>query len=105
MYGFEWRKYLFRFDEEFIQNYDEDSGKRYKPEVDLDFPEELQKEPSDLSLLSKKTHTAKCEKLMSNLHDKKNYVIQIRALLQALDHNLILEKSLQGNSVQSKSMA
>ena len=74
-------------------------------EVDLDFPEELQKEPSALSLLSKRTYTAKCEKLMSNLHDKKNYVIHIRALMQALDHNLILEKSLQGNLVQSRSMA
>ena len=32
------------------------------------------------------------EKLVSNLQDKKNYVIYIRALNQALKHDLILEK-------------
>ena len=33
----------------------------------------------------------KVEKLVPNLHDKKNYVIHIRALDQALKHGLILE--------------
>ena len=32
------------------------------------------------------------EKLMLNLYDKKKYVIHIRALKQALDHGLLLEK-------------
>ena len=32
------------------------------------------------------------EKLVPNLHNKKNYVIHIRALDQALKHGLILEK-------------
>ena len=32
------------------------------------------------------------EKLVPNLYDKKNYVIHIRALDQALKHELILEK-------------
>ena len=34
----------------------------------------------------------KVEKLVLNLHDKKNYVIHIRALDQALKHGLNLEK-------------
>ena len=34
----------------------------------------------------------KVEKLVPNLHDKKNYVIHIRASDQALKHGLILEK-------------
>ena len=34
----------------------------------------------------------KVEKLVSNLHDKENYLIHIRALNQALKHGLILEK-------------
>ena len=32
------------------------------------------------------------EKLVTNLHDKTEYVIQIRNLKQALNHRLILEK-------------
>ena len=32
------------------------------------------------------------EKLLSNLFDKKRYVIPIRALDQALEHGLVLER-------------
>ena len=32
------------------------------------------------------------EKLVPNLNDKKNYIIHIEALNQALEHGLILEK-------------
>ena len=42
-YGFKWRQDLFRFDEEFIHNYDEHSDKRYIFEVDIDYPNQLQK--------------------------------------------------------------
>ena len=34
----------------------------------------------------------KVKKLVANLHDKNEYVIQIRSLKQALNHGLILEK-------------
>ena len=34
----------------------------------------------------------KCSKLVSNLNDKNNYVVQIRSLKQALIHGLILKK-------------
>ena len=34
----------------------------------------------------------KLEKLVSNLHDQKEYVIHIRNLKQALNHGLILKK-------------
>ena len=34
----------------------------------------------------------KCKKLVCNLYDKKNYIIHERALKQAMDHGLILEK-------------
>ena len=33
--GFKWIKNIFKFDEEFIQNYDEDSNKGYILEVDV----------------------------------------------------------------------
>ena len=41
--SFEWSKVLIMFEEEFTQNYDEDSGKGYIPEVDFNYPKELQK--------------------------------------------------------------
>ena len=34
----------------------------------------------------------KCRKLVCNLYDKKNYVVHIRSLKQALNHGLILKK-------------
>ena len=34
----------------------------------------------------------KCKKLVCNIHNKKNYVVHIRALKQALNHGLILKK-------------
>ena len=34
----------------------------------------------------------KCSKLVCDVHDKKNYVVHIRALKQALNHGLILKK-------------
>ena len=34
----------------------------------------------------------KCKKFLCNLYDKKNYVVHIRSLKQALNHGLILKK-------------
>ena len=36
--------------------------------------------------------TNRVEKLVPNLHDKKKYVIHVKALKQALDHGLVLER-------------
>ena len=36
--------------------------------------------------------TEKVEKLVANLHDKKEYVLYIRNLKQALNHRLVLKK-------------
>ena len=87
--GFEWRKDLFRSDEEFIQNYDENSCKGYILDVVVDYPKELQKEHSDLPFLLEKMKIDNCETVVRNLHGKKNYVININALKQVLDHELI----------------
>ena len=38
------------------------------------------------------------EKLVPNLYDKKKYVIKIRALKQAIDHGLVLEKIVYINA-------
>ena len=47
---------------------------------------------SDLPFLSERMKIDKCNKLLCNLYDKKNYVLHIRSLKQALNHGLILKK-------------
>ena len=44
----------------------------------------------------------KVEKLVGNLHDKKEYVIHIRNLKQALNHGLVLKKVHRINKFNEK---
>ena len=67
--GFKWIKDVSKIDEDFIKNYDENGDIGYFLKVDVKYPNEL-----------------------CNLHDKKNYVVHIRSLKQALNHGLILKK-------------
>ena len=46
----------------------------------------------DLPFLPERMKIGKCKKLVCNWYDKKNYVVQIRSLKQALNHGLILIK-------------
>ena len=39
--SFKWVKKLFRFDEEFIKNYDENNNKGYILEVDVQYPKKI----------------------------------------------------------------
>ena len=83
---------MLNFIEEFIKNYDEDSDKGYILEVDVKYPKNLHGLHRDLPFLPKKMKIGKCKKLVCNLYDKKNYVVHIRSLKQALNHGLILKK-------------
>ena len=47
---------------------------------------------SDLPFLPERMKVNKCNKLVCNLYDKKNYVVYIRSLKQVLSHGLILKK-------------
>ena len=97
--GFKWIKRLFEFNEDFIKNYDENSNKGYFLEVDVKYPKELHNLHSDLSFLPERLETEKCNKLVCNVYDKKNYVVHIRPLKQELNHGLILKESTQSNSI------
>ena len=46
----------------------------------------------DLPFLPERMKIDKCEKLVCKLYDKRNYVVHIRSLKQALNHGLILKK-------------
>ena len=93
--GFEWVKKLSKFDERFIKNYDENSDKGYFLEVVVKYPKNLFGLHSDLPFLPERKKIGKCNQLACNFHDKKNYVVHIKALKQALNDELILKKRIE----------
>ena len=54
---------------------------------------------SDLPFLSERMKLKKCNKLVCNFYDKKEYVVHVKALKKALNHGLILKKTTYSNSV------
>ena len=88
-------KNVSKFHEKFIKRFDEDSNKEYIFEVDIEFPKDLQNLHSDLPFLSERMKIKKCNKLVCNLFDKKEYVVHIRVLKQALNHGLVLQKVIR----------
>ena len=84
---------LLKFNESFIKNYDGNSDKGYILEVDVEYPKSLHKLHSDLSFLAERKKIKKCNKFVCTVQDKESYVVQIRALKQALNHGLILKKN------------
>ena len=90
---FEQIKDTSKFNEDFIKNYNEDSGEGYFLEVDVQYSEKLYELHNDLSSLPERMKIEKkVEKLVTNLLDKTEYVIYIRNLKQALNHGLIFKK-------------
>ena len=90
--GFKWIKNTSKVDQKFIKNYDEDSDQGYIFEVDVKYPRRLLDLHSDLPFLPKTMKIDKCKKLVCNLRNKKNYVVHIRSLKQALNYGLKLKK-------------
>ena len=90
--GFKWIEDTSEMNEEFIKNYDENNDKGYILEVDVKYPKKLHDLHSDLPFLPERMGIDKCKKHVCNLHNKKKYVVHIRSLKQALDHELKLKK-------------
>ena len=87
--GFMWyNDHLSDFSEDFIKNYDENSDEGYFPEIDIEYPQQLQNSKKDLPFLPGRRRTEKVEKIVCSIEDKEKYVIHIRALKQALNHGL-----------------
>ena len=87
--GFKWANDLSRFNEAFIKNYNENNDVGYFLEVDVEYPKKLWGSHKDLPFLPESKKLKKLEKLV--IEDKKNYVIHIRALKQALNNGLMLK--------------
>ena len=81
-----------KFNDELIKKYDEDSDIGYIFEVDVEYPKHICMLHKDLPFLPEKMKLNKSTKLVCNVQDKKNYVVHIAALKQALNHGLKLAK-------------
>ena len=90
--GFKRKKYILKFNEEFIKIFDEDGNKGYILEVDVEYPNELDDLDNDLPFLPEIMTINKCYKLVCNLYDKQDYVVHIRPLTQALNPEIILQE-------------
>ena len=66
-------------------------SKGYILEVNVHYPRELHDSHNDLPFMCECMKINGVEKFISNLYEKKRYVIHIRALDQALKHGLVLE--------------
>ena len=67
------------------------TDKSYILEVDVSYPKELHNQHNDLPFMCERMEINRVEKLVPNLRDKKNYIIHIQALNQALQHGLRLD--------------
>ena len=81
-----------QFNESFIKNYDENGDIGYFLEVDIDYLKRLFNLHKDLPFLPESKKVDKIEKLICSIEDQKKYVIHIRALKKALNHELKLKK-------------
>ena len=62
-------------------------------EVDVRYHKHLHILHSDLPFLPERMKINKCNKLVCTVQEKEKYVIHIKALKQALNHGLILERA------------
>ena len=83
--NFVWIEGISQFNKDFIKFYNEECDKEYFLEVDVQYPEKLQ-------FLPERMKFENFEKLVTNLHDKSEYLIHIRNLKQALNNELVLKK-------------
>ena len=82
--GFRWMEDISKIDEDFVKVYNKNNNKGYILDVDVDH--------SDLPFLPERMVINNTKKLVCNLNDKKNYIVHINVLKQALDHGLKLRK-------------
>ena len=87
-----WVEETSQLNEGFIKEYNEDRDIGYFIEAEIQYPEKLHELHNDVPFLPERKKIKKIEKLIANLLDKKEYVIQRRNLKEALNHGLVLKK-------------
>ena len=90
--GFRWTDDISKIDEDFVKDYDKNNNKGYILDVDIDYPSKLQNLHSNLPFFPERMIINNTKKLVCNLNDKKNYIVHINVLKQALDRGLKFKK-------------
>ena len=75
--GFKWVKETSKLNQSFVESYNEEIDEGYSLEVDVKYLENLHELHDGLSLLLDRTKTHKFGKVVTNLDDKKEYIIQV----------------------------
>ena len=86
--NFNWIKDTYKFNEDFLKNYNEECDEGYFLKVKVQYLQNLHDLHNDLSFLPDRMLIEKIEKLEANLHDKTEYGIHIRNLKQPLNYIL-----------------
>ena len=90
--GFKWMVDISGIDENLVKSYNKNICKGYILKVDVDYPRELQDLHHYFPFLPEKIVVNNTQKLICNLQNKKDYVVHINVLKQALNHGLKLIK-------------
>ena len=101
---FKWVEVASQNNEDYIKNYSEDTNTGYFIEVDVQYPQKLHEVYNYLPFLPERMKIEKTEKLVANLHDKEEYVIDIRNLKQSLNHVVTLKKVHRVNRCNQKAL-
>ena len=92
---FEWIRDTSQFNEDFIKNCNEKSDEGSFLEFDVQYLEKLHELHNDLPFLLERMKIENVEKLVGSLHDKTEYVMHIRNLKEASNHELVLKKFIE----------
>lgn len=79
--------------EYFIKGYNKHSNEGYVVEVDVQYPKKFHQFHNNLLLLPEQLNIKNVEKLVANWHDKKEHLVHIQILKEALNHGLVLIKA------------
>ena len=90
--GFHWIELGDRNPKTIVEELVKKRDRGYLLEVDVAYPKELHDSHNDLPFVCAKMKINGVEKLVPNLYYKCKYVIHIKALKQAIDHGLVLER-------------
>ena len=90
--GFRWIKLGDRNPKTIVEELVEKKDRGYLLEVDVSYPRELHDSHNDLPFMCNRMKINRVEKLIPNLYYKRKYIIHIKALKQAIDHGLVLER-------------
>ena len=90
--------------EYFIKGYNKHSDEGYVVDVDVQYPKKFHQFHNNLLLLPEQLNIKNVEKLVANWHDKKEHLVHIQILKEALNHGLVLIKAHRTIKLRQKKL-